>query len=105
MVSKVQCLFWSDNCTPEGRGGEKGGSANFQTKHTEPLTPEIPSALYCTHHPNSEMDYSYLNSTGGPSAAAACSFDSMSAAAAAAAAADSFVYGDMGNPYRCYPSR
>ena len=49
-----------------------------------------------------EMDYSYLNSGGGP---AACNFDSMSAAAAAAAAADSFVYGDMGNPYRCYGPR
>ena len=48
------------------------------------------------------MDYSYLNSGGGP---AACNFDSMSAAAAAAAAADSFVYGDMGNPYRCYGPR
>ena len=33
-------------CTPEGRGREKGGSANFKMKHTEPLTQEIPSALY-----------------------------------------------------------
>ena len=49
------------------------------------------------------MDYSYLNSGGG--GPAACNFDSMSAAAAAAAAADSFVYGDMGNPYRCYGPR
>ena len=47
------------------------------------------------------MDYSYLNSAGG--GPAACNFDSMSAAAAAAA--DSFVYGDMGNPYRCYGPR
>ena len=28
--------------------GEKGGNANFKTKHTEPLTQEIPSALYCS---------------------------------------------------------
>ena len=34
MMSKVQCLFCSENLTTEGRGGEKGGSA----KHTEPLT-------------------------------------------------------------------
>ena len=32
--------------------GEKGQSANFKTKHTEPLTPEITLALYM-----------YLNST------------------------------------------
>ena len=25
-------------CIPEGRGGEKGGSANFQIKYAEPLT-------------------------------------------------------------------
>ena len=30
MVSKVQCLFWSETSTTEGRGGEKGESANFQ---------------------------------------------------------------------------
>ena len=30
MMSKVQCLFYSESCTTEGRGGEKGGSANFQ---------------------------------------------------------------------------
>ena len=28
-------------CTPEGRVGEKGGNANFKTKHTEPLTLEM----------------------------------------------------------------
>ena len=28
-------------CTPEGRGGEKRGNANFKIKHTEPLTQEI----------------------------------------------------------------
>ena len=28
--SKVQCLFCFETCTTEGRGGEKGGSANFQ---------------------------------------------------------------------------
>ena len=36
--SKVQCLFCFEFCTAEGRGGEKGGNANFKTKHTEPLT-------------------------------------------------------------------
>ena len=32
--SKVQCLFCFEICTTEGREGEKGGSANFKTKHT-----------------------------------------------------------------------
>ena len=36
--SKVHCLFCFEICTTEGRVGEKGGSANFKTKHTEPLT-------------------------------------------------------------------
>ena len=36
--SKVLCLFCFEICTPEGRGGEKGGSSNFKTKTTEPLT-------------------------------------------------------------------
>ena len=44
----VLCMFSFEICTPEGRGGERGGSANIKTKHTEPLTQEIPSALYCT---------------------------------------------------------
>ena len=44
--SKVPCLFCFEIFTPEGKGGEKGGSANFKTKHTECLTQEIPSALY-----------------------------------------------------------
>ena len=35
---KVQCLFRSEICTPDRRGGEQGGSANFKTKRTEPLT-------------------------------------------------------------------
>ena len=35
---KGQCLFWFGNSTTEGRGGEKGGSANSRTDHTEPLT-------------------------------------------------------------------
>ena len=43
--SKVQCLFCFEICTAKGRGGVKGGSANFKTKHTEPLTQEIPCAL------------------------------------------------------------
>ena len=34
--SKVLCMFYVAFCTPEGRGGGKGGSANFKTKHTEP---------------------------------------------------------------------
>ena len=46
--SKDQCMFHFEICIPEGRGGEKGGSANFKAKHTESLTPEIPSALYCS---------------------------------------------------------
>ena len=46
--SKVQCMFCFEICTPEDRGGEKRGSANFKTRHTEPLRQEIPSALYCT---------------------------------------------------------
>ena len=46
--SKVLCMFCFEICTPEGRGGEKGGSTNFKTKHTEPFTQEIPSALHCT---------------------------------------------------------
>ena len=31
MISKFQCV----HCNTEGRGGEKGGSANLKTKHTE----------------------------------------------------------------------
>ena len=44
--SKVMCVFCFVICTPEGRGGEQGGRTNFKTKHTKPLTQEIPSALY-----------------------------------------------------------
>ena len=36
--SKVGCMFYLEICTTEGRGGGKGGIANFKTKHTEPLT-------------------------------------------------------------------
>ena len=43
---KFQCLFRFEICTPEGRGGEKGGSANFKTKHTEPFIPEYPAPVY-----------------------------------------------------------
>ena len=39
-------MFCFEICTPEGRGGERGGNANFKSKHTEPLVQEIPSALY-----------------------------------------------------------
>ena len=35
-------VFCFEMCIPEGRGGEKGGMANFKRKHTEPLTSEIP---------------------------------------------------------------
>ena len=41
-------MFCFEICTPDGVEGEKGGSANFKTKYTEPLSQEIPSALYCT---------------------------------------------------------
>ena len=44
--SKVQCMFCFEIFTPEGRGEEVGGNANFKTKHTEePLTQEITSPL------------------------------------------------------------
>ena len=46
--TKVLCMFRYEIFTPVGRGGEKGGIAHFKTKHTEPFTQEIPSALYCT---------------------------------------------------------
>ena len=42
MMSKVQCLFCSENCITEGRGGEKGGSGNCKKKYTEPLTTSFP---------------------------------------------------------------
>ena len=44
--SKVLWVFCFEICTAEGREGEKGGNANFTTKHKEPLAKEIPSALY-----------------------------------------------------------
>ena len=37
LVWKVLCLFCFEICTPEGRGGEEGGIANFKSKHTEPF--------------------------------------------------------------------
>ena len=33
-------------CATVGRGGEKGGSANSKTKHSEPLTSKLSSPLY-----------------------------------------------------------
>ena len=44
--SKVPCLFCFEIGTSEGKGGEKEGNPNFKTKHTEPLTQEIFSALF-----------------------------------------------------------
>ena len=38
-------LFCFEICTPEGRGGEKGGNANFKMKHTKNFDPRI----YSTH--------------------------------------------------------
>ena len=49
MMSKVQCVFWFENYTTEGRGGEKGGSANFKTKHIEPMTSQIIPSLYIAY--------------------------------------------------------
>ena len=46
LVWKVLWLFCFEICTPEGRGGEKGGSANFETKHTEPFIPEYFISVY-----------------------------------------------------------
>ena len=51
MMSNVQCPFRFEICTTEGRGGEKGRSVNFKTKHTEPLTQEISCPL-CTKSAN-----------------------------------------------------
>ena len=34
----IQEIPWALYCPPEGRGGEKGWSANLKTKHTEPCT-------------------------------------------------------------------
>ena len=45
--STVLCMFGFEICTPEGRGGNEEGNANFKTNHTEPLTQELTSPLYC----------------------------------------------------------
>ena len=37
LMSKVQCMSWFEICISEGKGGEKGGNANFKSEHTEPL--------------------------------------------------------------------
>ena len=42
-------MFCFQICTPEGRSGEKGGSANFKTKNTESLTQDVTSSLYIAH--------------------------------------------------------
>ena len=65
LVWKVLCLFCFEICTTEGRGGEKGGSANFKTKHTEHLTQGLTSApysgtrliVYNTSHINNKAIY------------------------------------------------
>ena len=44
--SKYQCMFCVAICSPEGREGGKGGSANFRIRRTEPLTREITPPLY-----------------------------------------------------------
>ena len=43
-------MFCFEICIPEGRGGEKEGSANFKTKCTEPLTKKYlePCTYFCT---------------------------------------------------------
>ena len=45
IMSKVQCVLCFGNCITEGRGGEKGGSANVKIKHTDSLA-KIPGPLY-----------------------------------------------------------
>ena len=49
-MSKVPCVCvcCSAICIWEGRGGEKGGNANFKIKHTETFTSVIPWPLYIT---------------------------------------------------------
>ena len=47
--SKVTVGVCFEIFTAEGRGGEKGGNANFKTKHTEPLNAEITPPLYSFH--------------------------------------------------------
>ena len=44
--AKVQCLICFESSTTEGRGGEKGRSANCRTEHTEPLTQGFCAPLY-----------------------------------------------------------
>ena len=39
--SKVECMFCFEICTPEGRGGEKVGSANFQKTQNQEITPPL----------------------------------------------------------------
>ena len=43
MRSKVLCLFCFEIYTLDGRGGEKGQSANFKKKQTAPLNQEVRS--------------------------------------------------------------
>ena len=38
MMSKLRCASCFEKCTTEGRGGKKGGSANFKKSHTESFT-------------------------------------------------------------------
>ena len=65
-----KCMFCLGICTPEGRGVEKGGSANFKIQHTEPLTQEINLPLYklqwnsfflyCFHEPGKIFDSFFI---------------------------------------------
>ena len=53
-VCVVVCYF--EICTPKGRREEKGGNANFKTRHTETLTQEIPGVLL----PNNNISHGSL---------------------------------------------
>ena len=57
---KVQCVFCFEICTPDAREGEKGGSANFKTMSTEPLTQEIPRPLYTVQYDSAVREARWL---------------------------------------------
>ena len=77
--------------TPEGRGGEKGGSANFKTKHTEPLTQKYLDPCIVksgTFHCTNECFYCFVPATSsrieGWIFLAVCIFNQAAAACGAA---------------------